>query len=227
MKKDVPFKNILMIIITFIILLLEMIIITQNHLLQKEITKETVIIYKSHKTIFLGDSITERYNLDDYFHNENYINKGIGGNTTRNILDRLKKDVLDYEPDKVFILIGTNDIVHNIDSEETIDNIKSIINIIQEKTPNTEIFLESIYPVNNNKKAGKNFGKIGKRNNDDIKYINSKLKEFCKEKKITYIDVYDALTNEDGDLSTKYTNDGLHLNEYGYIIVSNVLRKFL
>ena len=67
----------------------------------------------------------------------------------------------------------------------------------------------------------------GIRTNKKIKYINKKLKKYCKNKDYTYINVYDELTDEDGNLALKYTEEGLHLNETGYIKVTKTLYKYL
>lgn len=173
--------------------------------------------------LFLGDSITEFYDLDKYFPNMPVVNSGISGNTTEDILNDMKGRVYDYNPSKVFLLIGTNDLRDEKSVDEVVDNIKKIIEEIKINRKGAEVYLESIYPVNEkiNKKV------VELRNNPDINEINDKIKKYAEEENITYIDLHKKLINDEGDLDKKYTKDGLHLNEEGYKIVTEEIMKYL
>ena len=188
--------------------------------LKKDVSNNKQIVYISGKTIFFGDSITERYDLDKYFHNSDYINKGIGGNTTRDLLARINKDVIDYNPSNVVILIGTNDYsVGKIGKEETIQNIENLLLILKIKLPETKIYVESIYPVDEEKTSD--------RFNEDYRFINDKVKLLCEDMDyVSYVDLYNNLL-DGGKLNSKYSEDGLHLNNDGYVVVSNKLSKYL
>ena len=173
--------------------------------------------------LFLGDSITEYYDLDKYFPNMPVVNSGVAGDTTDDILSDMKNRVYDYNPSKVFLLIGTNDLRDEKSVAEVIDNIKKIIEEIKLNRSESEIYLESIYPVN------KNINKklVGARENDDINKINEEIEKYTKEQDITFIDTHELLVDEDGLLKEDYTDDGLHLNDEGYEVVSKTLEKYL
>lgn len=201
-----------------------------NNLHLKKIIKvldskmETKEVVKKDKMIFLGDSITHRYDLKKYYDNKNIINQGIEGNTTEDVLERLQTGVYDYNAKKVILLIGTNDIGGQ---EDPIENIKLIINKIKSHDNSIEIIVESIYPINNTKNSKIKKDVIGARNNEKIKETNKKIKEICKEKNITYVNVYDELTNKNGNLKLEYTVEGLHISDEGYKKITNILSKYV
>ncbi len=179
--------------------------------------------YNKESIVFLGDSITSRYDLNKYFPNYNVYNSGIAGNMTKDILDNMENRVFAYNPTKVFILIGTNDLVYSgLDNDGIKNNIEEIINKIYEKNSNTKIYLESIYPVNNsiNKEI------VETRTNENIKDLNNKIEKICNNK-CTYINMYDNLTDKNGNMKRIYTVDGLHLNKIGYKVITNKLIKYL
>ena len=180
--------------------------------------------YNKESIVFLGDSITSRCDLNKYFSNYNVYNSGIAGNMTKDILDNMENRVFVYNPTKVFILIGTNDLVYSgLDNDGIKNNIEEIINKIYEKNSNTKIYLESIYPVNNslNKEI------VETRTNDNIKDLNNKIEKICNNNKCTYINMYDNLTDKNGNMKRIYTVDGLHLNKIGYKVVASKLTKYL
>ena len=180
--------------------------------------------YNKESIVFLGDSITSRYDLDKYFPNYNVYNSGIAGNMTKDILENMENRIFTYNPTKVFILIGTNDLVYSgLDNDGIKNNIEEIINKIYEKNNNTKIYLESIYPINTS--LNKEIVEI--RTNDNIKDLNNKIEKMCDNNKCTYINMYDNLTDKNGNMKKIYTVDGLHLNKIGYKVVASKLTKYL
>lgn len=177
--------------------------------------------------VFVGDSITDFFRLNEFFHGIYVINRGIGGDTTDGVLKRLNESVFALLPSKVFLLIGTNDIGENKSDEHIIRNIKEIIDRIREKCPETQIYLQSIYPVSrvNDKKINKYI--VGRRTNERIRRINGELKKIAREKDIVYIDVFSHLTDENGNLKLEYTVEGLHLTIEGYRVCADVLRPYV
>ena len=173
--------------------------------------------------LFLGDSITEFYDLDKYFPNMPVVNSGISGNTTEDILNDMKERVYDYKPDKVILLIGTNDLIHNISVEEVISNIEEIITKIKENEPKADIYVQSIYPVNDNLDEEM----VSVRDNEDIMKINDSIEKYCQDHDCTYINMYDLLTDEDGNFNEEYTEDGLHPNDKCYEVITKELKKYL
>lgn len=176
---------------------------------------------KNKTIIFLGDSITECYNLDKHFSHIKLINKGKSGDTTVDILNRLDESVFKLNPDIVFLLIGTNDL-ELLDSKPMaiIKNIKKIIKKIKTYNEDIVIYLQSIYPVN---PPIKPFS-VGKRTNKDILEINKEIK---KIKLATYLDVASVLTDINGNLNKELTYDGIHINLKGYSVITNYLSKYL
>ena len=88
-----------------------------------------------------------------------------------------------------------------------------------------KIYIESIYPVNQDINIDRNVMHI--RQNKRIREINALLKEYCKEEKLTYINIFDLLKEEDGSINEDYTLEGLHINEDGYKVITNALMKYV
>lgn len=188
--------------------------------------REPVTYYVNPKTIFFGDSITSRYDLNKYFENSSYINKGIGGEKSSDLLERMKESIYDYNPQRVVLLIGTNDINANIPLDEIASNISLIIKKIQKNNSQTEIFVESVLPVNKNTDADKvDLDTIGRRDNRDIKKLNEMIRLVCEKTGVTYIDAYDEFTDNNGDLKLEYTAEGLHLSDAGYQKQTEVINQ--
>lgn len=217
-------------LILLIMLAIMIILMFFNNLHLKKIIKvldsktETKEVVKKDKIIFLGDSITHRYDLKKYYDNKNIINQGVEGDTTEDIINRLQTSIYDYNVRKVILLIGTNDIGIG---KDPIENIKLIINKIKSYDNSIEIIVESIYPINNTKNSKIKKDVVGTRNNEKIKETNKKIKEICKEKNITYVNVYDELTDKNGNLKLEYTVEGLHISDEGYKKITNVLSKYV
>lgn len=223
-----------LIIFNIIIIVLVSIIIKNELLIKKDYKK---IIEKNEKNnnknlkkydnvVFLGDSITEIYPIEEIYTNIPAVRSGVSGYGARDILDRLNKMVYVYNPKKVFLLIGTNDIASDPSIEKqnaTIKIIKKIIIEIRKNRPETKIYVESIYPVNNN--MDKNM--VAKRTNEIIKSMNKKIKKYCNENSITYINVYDELLDENGYFYEKLTYDGLHPSEIGYAKITRILYPYV
>ena len=191
----------------------------------KYIEKEKII--QDENIVFLGDSITDYYDLDKYYSNYNVVNSGIAGNTTRDILGDMKNRVYKYNTSKFFLLIGTNDINSKIPEEETIKNIKSIISGIRKNRPNAKIYVESIYPINDTDDNKINKKLVSIRNNEIIKKYNKKIKKYCDNNSITYINMYDELKDTNDNLKLEYTKEGLHISDSGYVVITKEIKKYL
>ncbi|MCT4544011.1 MAG: GDSL-type esterase/lipase family protein [Vallitalea sp.] len=177
--------------------------------------------------VFLGDSLTEHFITSEFFPEHYVINRGISGDTTDGVLNRLQESVYNVKPEKVFLLIGTNDLGNKKEREYIINNIDRIIINIKEKLPQTKIYLQSLYPI---RKEGQNKIRkavVGVRNNEQINSINQNLISLSKKRDITYIDINSLLQDEDGELKYKYTLEGLHISPLGYEVVAKGLYKYL
>ena len=196
--------------------------VTFNH---HKVKIKTVTNYKdkiAENLVFLGDSITDFYDLDKYYPDHNVVNSGINGNVSQDILNDMYNRVYKFNPSKVFLLIGTNQLM-NDDDEKIVNDIKTILTKINEVRPQTEIYVESIYPVNKDLDELM----VKTRENNRIVSLNKKIKKMTKEFKNTqYINIYDDLLKDD-KLNSDYSDDGLHLNDNGYKVVTNIIKKYL
>lgn len=212
-----------------IIIMLIIIIIMSISLLTKEknnFTNPYEVMYESNDNfLFLGDSITDYYPLEEYYDNLPVVNSGVAGNKTVDILGDMKNRVYQYNPTKVFLLIGTNDLDSNDKDivDTTFNNIKEIIKEIKENRSDATIYVESVYPINSNIENNV----VNNRTNKKIKSLNRKLSNYCKEDNCNYINLYNDLIDEEGNLKEQYTEDGLHLNSLGYVVVTRELLPYL
>ncbi len=186
-------------------------------------TKQKLVQTPPENIVFLGDSITYGYDLEKFYEKRHVVNSGIGGNTTKDLLNDLDGRVYKYNPSKVFLLIGTNDYERDFSNDKIVTNIQKIIKKIKKNRNKAKIYVESIYPVN----SSVDNSNIGKRNNKDFKKINKDIKKVCKKEKITYINMYDELLDEKKELRKEFTKDGLHLTDKGYEKVTFVLKKYI
>lgn len=172
------------------------------------------------KIIFLGNSITEMGDWKKLTGDSTVINRGIGGDITFGILQRLD-EVLNRKPSKIFLLIGINDIGKDIPPAVIADNIKKILRRIQVESPVTKIVLQNILPVNPTiNKFPQHYDKQSK-----IVETNKLLVQVAREKNVPMVDLNKLFRDTKGNLQEKYTYDGLHINVVGYKIWIDHLKK--
>lgn len=173
--------------------------------------------------VLAGDSITDMYNYYELFDSYRKIsgkkvyNRGIGGDTSNRLLERLESNVLCLEPEKIVYLIGTNDIACGASVEYTAENIKALIEKTKARCPECKIAVQSVYPVN----------RLRDRKNKDILPLNELIKKVCCETDTVYIDLYDKLCDNEGNFSMNCSYDGLHPNVHGYEIVTKAILEFI
>ena len=171
------------------------------------------------KIVLLGDSMINYWPTEKFYDNDNIINRGIPGDTTKGILNRLHQ-LIDLKPSVVILSTGSNDL-QLID--DGIDNIvKRILKIkylLQEAIPNLEIYILSLTPILLEHEIT-NYEYMVNRTNDIIDEINSELALFTN-----IIDVNIYLKDLDGNLKLSYTRDGIHLTNEGYQVFSKVIAK--
>lgn len=174
--------------------------------------------------VFAGDSITEGYLFSEFFPGKIIYNRGISGITSEQLLTNINEHILNLKPQKLFILIGTNDIHCGIESSDTIKNIIKICEKTIKYDKKIIINLISIYPVNEDNKYQ---DMVSNRTNKVIKEINESLeKQLSNNNNIKFINLYNELL-ENNNLNEKYTYDGLHLSMAGYDKVTKLLSKYL
>ena len=189
------------------------------------------------KIVFLGNSITKgggdwgkRLNAN------NIVNRGISGDYTDGILNRLE-EIIHYQPRAVFLMAGINEYWSDnsdrpyITPRHVAENIIKICRRIKEKSPVTEIFIQTILPVNNQqyldvKKVDYNFllSDYGPTVNEQVRQTNSIL---MRNEEFTVIDLHKLFLNDESILDTTLSSDGIHINEKGYQVWVNEIRSFV
>ena len=177
------------------------------------------------QTVLLGDSITDFFNWYELFYDfskssgQAVYNRGISGDTTDRLLERLQENVLNIEPKNIVLLIGTNDIGRGLPLSMSIENVSKIIENTKKACPDVNFVLQAVYPINRGMRD-----KFEKRSNDKIELMNKEFLELSKKYDCVWLDITDKLKDETGNLKKEYTFDGLHLNVSAYkVIAENVI----
>ena len=179
---------------------------------------------ESNQTVFIGDSIIEIYNTElfDGLLSTKVYNRGISGDTSDRLLERLQDNALNIKPKNLVVLVGTNDLSRNISVNTICGNICNIID--KSKDAGVEkIIICSLLPVN----KSINSNMVGTRKNLNITTINVVLKEACEQKQVEFVDLFTPLEDKDGNFDKQYTYDGLHPNAKGYVVITAELEKVL
>ena len=173
--------------------------------------------------VFIGDSITDYCKLDNYYSELSLAtyNRGISGDTTGGVLNRLKISLFDIKPSKVILMIGINDINWGVEKRVILENYKNILKEISTNLPQTEVFCVSILPEN------KDLWVDVDKNNQTIMEINPQIKKFAEESEFTYVDMFSQVADSNNYLIKEYSDDGLHLNHNGYVKFSRCLKPYL
>jgi lysophospholipase L1-like esterase len=177
----------------------------------------------AHRVIFLGDSITEHWIIyhAQFFSVHAYLDRGIFGQTTPQMLLRFRSDVIALRPQAVVILAGTNDLAGNT-GPETIEFIEgNLMSMVELGNANhLRVVLSSVLPVTDAYQPRTN-----KRRPADIRALNQWMKTYCARGICTYADYFDSMTDERGLLRSDLTNDGLHPNVAGYDIMEPIVEN--
>jgi lysophospholipase L1-like esterase len=171
------------------------------------------------RVVFMGDSLTDGWPLEEYFPGKPYINRGIGGQTTPQMLIRFRPDVIDLQPKVVVILAGTNDIGGNtgpMRTEDIENNIASMAELAQ--MHRIRIVLSSLLPVHHYTPEAE-VRLIG-RPPERILELNRWVKEYCARNGHVYLDYFSPMVDGKGLLKQDLALDGLHPNPAGYKIMA-------
>jgi lysophospholipase L1-like esterase len=174
------------------------------------------------RVVFMGDSITDSWKLDQYFPGAPYVNRGISGQTTSQMLIRFRPDVIALKPKVVVILAGTNDISSNtgpMTIEAIADNIASMVDLAHANGIN--VVLASVMPISDyNKDAqGNPIVRTIRRPPAQIDALNKLLKIMAAKRRLVYLDYFSAMADEKGFLRADIADDGLHPNAKGYELI--------
>lgn len=183
----------------------------------KESNANTVNMFRalphsSSDIVFLGTSLTAGFPLSEIFGDCRLKNRGIGGNRTNDILNRLS-EVTEGKPAKIFLEIGSNDIQPNCITDTIFNNFLKIVKTIKETTPKTKLYVQSVLP-------------FGRNNISYIENYNEKVKGYCTKNNITFINLY-PLFLENGTIKHELTTDGTHLKIKGYFVWKDKIAQYL
>jgi lysophospholipase L1-like esterase len=181
---------------------------------------------KEQRVVFMGDSITDGWTNPEYggfFPGKPYIDRGISGQTTPQMLIRFRPDVIALRPKVVVILAGTNDIAGNtgpMTLEQIEDNLASMAELA--RSNGIRVVLASLLPVSNygHDRQGNPVDMRIKRPPEQLLALNAWIKKFASDKKHVYLDYFSAMADEQGLLRKEFSDDGLHPNAKGYAVMS-------
>jgi lysophospholipase L1-like esterase len=171
------------------------------------------------RVVFFGDSITDAWNLDRYFPGKGYINRGIGGQTTSQMLLRFRQDVIDLQPQVVIILAGTNDIAGNtgpISVEDIEKNYATMAELA--RVHHIVTIFTSVTPVNGDVPGKREL--YDTRPASEILALNTWLKNYCASNGDLYVDYFAAMIDPRGQMQRSLSDDGLHPNDAGYKVMA-------
>ena len=183
-----------------------------------------LMLAKAHenRVVFMGNSITEGWLSirPEFFKNKPYVNRGISGQTTPQMLLRFRQDVINLKPSTVVLLAGINDIAENT-GPSTIEMIANNIISMAElaKANQIKVIICSVLPANNFP------WREGLKPAEKVRKLNAILQSYSYENKLAYVDYYSAMVNDSNGLKKELGEDGIHPNKNGYLIMEPILEK--
>ena len=176
--------------------------------------------------IFIGDSIVEYYPLQELLGTrKTIVNRGIRGYQTGLLLDNLDAHLYGDAVDQIVLLIGTNDIGKEVPMSRALTNLESVIQSISRDYPLSQIKLVSILPVHQGEEYKQT---VYIRTNEKIKAWNQAYQELASAyMQVEYVSVFEKLLDQEGQLKSDYTTDGLHLSVSGYQTLSKALKDYI
>jgi len=171
------------------------------------------------RVVFFGDSITDMWKLEEYFPGKPYVNRGIGGQTTPQMLVRFRQDAIDLQPKVIVILAGTNDIAGNTGPmrlEDIEANYASMVELA--RAHQIHFVFSSVLPVHNYTPQSQDL--FAQRSPKKILELNRWLKAYCEANGLVYLDYFSAMVDDKGLLNRDLADDGLHPNAAGYRLMA-------
>jgi lysophospholipase L1-like esterase len=175
-----------------------------------------------YKVVFLGNSLTELFNVTEYFNDTSLLNCGIVGDFSEGLVKRID-NIAKLKPEKLFIEIGINDIIEKIALDDICDNYREVIKKMQAQSPQTKIYIQSNLPVIINRPS---FLTDDKDVNNRILTQNKNLKKIAEEFNLTYIDIHTAFIKY-SNLNELFLPDGIHLTPTAYSIWKTTVMPYL
>jgi lysophospholipase L1-like esterase len=176
------------------------------------------------RVVFFGDSITDVWvrKSEAFFQGKPYVDRGIGGQTTPQMLIRFRQDVIDLHPQTVVILAGTNDIAGNTgpSTQQMIaDNLMSMVDLAHAN--HIQVVLASVLPV------GDYPWSPGLEPAPKIRSLNTWMQEYCQKRHCSYLDYYSSMADEKGAMKPGLSTDGVHPNAAGYAVMERLVKPLL
>lgn len=192
----------------------------------------TIFSNPKQEIVFLGDSITAAISWTELFRNPNISSRGIDGDKTYTLVNRLA-EVTESQPQKIFLMVGINDLFEVADPEEVQAKYYDLLSQIKAATPNSKVYIQSVLPINSelvyvayhNKKRKKN--NQTEVSNEIISSLNATLEKFAQEFNYEYIDLYSHFLDNNQQLKSEYTYDGIHLTSAGYLQWRKLIAKYI
>lgn len=182
--------------------------------------------YAKGQIVFIGDSITDLYVLDDHYADLPLAtyNRGIGGDTTEGVLNRLQVSAFDIQPAAIVLMIGTNDINMGEEHSAIVQRYGQIIDEIYAALPDVKLYCMSVIPQNEQIEAYSSL-KVA-QTTQKILALNQDIQILAQQRGATYLDLFSLLADENNRLMQAYSDDGLHLNSRGLSVWSELMKPY-
>lgn len=164
--------------------------------------------------VFVGDSITARFEWDEYFTEYKVANRGIDSDVTEGVYNRLDT-IISQTPENIFLMIGINDIRQGISENTTLFYYEKILDELKTALPDCKIYVQSVLPVHTSTGI----------DNASVQSLNRSLRKLAEEKNLPYLDIYSSVADEENNFT--YTVDGVHPTGTGYAIWTEIIEKEL
>ena len=173
------------------------------------------------RIVFFGDSITDMWRLNEYFPGRDFVNRGIGGQVTTEMLGRVETDVIDLKPAAMLLLAGTNDIARGTPLKIVESNLKAIAELAH--AHGIKPMLASVLPVSDyHKDQNPSFERTRERPPQIILALNRWIEDLCRDRGYIYVDYFPALADKAGRFEASQSDDGLHPNSAGYRVMAPI-----
>ena len=176
-------------------------------------------------TILAGDSLSLWFPPELLPEDRNWLNQGISGEVSNGLLQRL--DLFDRtQPDMILVMVGINDLIRGLDDQEILTNYRQIISYLRRKHPQAEIVIQSILPHGAGGTTWEGKEKLLAIPNSRIRKLNQELNNIATKKGARYLNLHPLFTDQQGNLRSNFTTDGLHLSPPGYLVWRTALQMY-
>jgi lysophospholipase L1-like esterase len=177
----------------------------------------------SNTIVFLGNSLTQYFELAEILNNNRVRNRGIHGDMITGVLNRLSP-IIASQPEKIFIEIGINDLEQRVSKEQLLMNYERLVDTLKNSCSKTKLYIQSLLPVSDSCRSLYNY--CSPQMNKLVKEVNQELQQLASKKGCTYIDVHAQMLKAN-ELNPAYSVDGVHLSGEGYLQWAKVIKPFV